>query len=98
MPRMRKLMRPLILSVGLAVCPALATRQQPITVTLSLADAIALARQHNPAYRVTLNDRTPAGWGGRNAWWSLRMPNLTLSGGVAYAGTGEPDVITRRFS
>src|SRR5947207_6671833 len=98
MPRMRKLMRPLILSVGLAVCPALAASQQPIPVTLSLADAIALARQHNPAYRVTLNDRTPAGWGVRNAWSSLLLPNLTVSGGVAYAGPGEQNFLTSSFS
>jgi len=91
-------MRPLILSVGLAVCPALATSQQPIPVTLSLADAIALARQHNPAYRVTLNDRTPAGWGVRNAWSSLLLPNLTVSGGVAYAGPGEQNFLTSSFS
>src|SRR3989441_4837478 len=72
--------------------------QQPIPVTLSLADAIALARLHNPAYRVTLNDRTPAGWGVRNAWSSLLLPNLTVSGGVAYAGPGEQNFLTSSFS
>src|SRR5206468_11305784 len=57
--RMRKLMKPLLLSVGLFVCPALAICQQPVPATLSLADAIALAREHNPAYRQTIHDRSP---------------------------------------
>src|SRR2546430_9106192 len=37
--RMRKLMKPLLLSVGLFVCPAIAICQQPVPATLSLADA-----------------------------------------------------------
>src|SRR5437762_812498 len=45
---MRKLMKPLLLSVGLFVCPPIAICQQPVPATLSLADAIALAREHNP--------------------------------------------------
>src|SRR5947208_2643060 len=80
-------MKPLLLSVGLFVCPALAICQQPVPATLSLADAIALARQHNPAYRQTIHDRAPAAWGVRNAWASLWLPSVTASGGVGYAGT-----------
>ena len=91
-------MRPLILSVGLVVCPTLVVSQQSIPATLSLADAIALARQYNPAYRLTLHDRVPAGWGVRNAWSSLFLPNLTVNGGVAYAGPGEQNFLTSSFS
>ena len=36
-------MKPLLLSVGLLVCPPIAICQQPVPATLSLADAIALA-------------------------------------------------------
>src|SRR2546421_5064996 len=61
----------------------------PTLFRSSLADAIALARQHNPAYRQTIHDRSPAAWGVRNAWSSLWLPNVTASGGVAYAGPGE---------
>src|ERR1043166_1457084 len=95
---MRKLMKPLLLSVGLFVCPALAISPQPIPATLSLADAIALARQHNPAYRQTIHDRAPAGWGVRNAWSSLLLPTVTASGGVSYAGPGEQNFLTSSFS
>src|SRR2546425_12763865 len=86
---MRKLMKPLLLSVGLFVCPPIAICQQPVPATLSLADAIALARQHNPAYQQTIHDRSPAAWGVRNAWSSLWLPSVTASGGVGYAGPGE---------
>src|SRR5438046_5282867 len=95
---MRKLMKPLLLSVGLVVCPTLASRQHPVPATLSLADAIALARQHNPAYQQTIHDRSPAAWGVRNAWSSLWLPSVTASGGVAYAGPGEQNFLTSSFS
>src|SRR2546422_6184287 len=95
---MRKLMKPLLLSVGLFVCPALAICQQPVPATLSLADAIAIARQHNPAYRQTIHDRAPAAWGVRNAWSSLWLPSVTASGGVGYAGPGEQNFLTSSFS
>src|SRR6195256_3862128 len=95
---MRKPMKPWLLSVGLVVCPVLAICQQAIPVTLSLADAIALARQHNPAYRQTIHDRSPAAWGVRNAWSSLWIPNVTASAGVIDAGPGEQNFLTSSFS
>ena len=91
-------MRPLLLSVGLVVCPILAASQQPVPATLSLADAISLARQHNPAYRQVIHDRSPAAGGVRNAWSSLWLPTLTASGGVSYAGPGEQNFLTSSFS
>src|SRR5437879_11839034 len=91
-------MRSLLLSVGLVVCPSLAVSQPPVPATRSLADAIALARQHTPAYRQTIHDRSPAAWGVRNAWSSLWLPNVTASGGVAYAGPGEQNFLTASFS
>ncbi len=91
-------MRPLLLSAGLVVCPLLAVSQQPVPATLSLADAISLARQHNPLYRQAIHDRAPAAWGVRNAWSSLWLPSLTASGGVGYAGPGEQNFLTSSFS
>jgi len=72
--------------------------QQSVPATLSLADAVALARQHNPAYRQTIHDRSPAAWGVRNAWSSLWLPSVTASGGVSYAGPGEQNFLTSSFS
>src|SRR2546422_11761573 len=91
-------MRHMLLSVGLAVCPALAVTQQPAPANLSLADALALARQHNPLYRQAIHDRSPAGWGVRNAYSSLLIPSLTAAGGVGYSGPGQQRFLTSNFS
>src|SRR5438046_10144191 len=79
-------MKRLLLSVGLAVCPTLAVTQQPTPANLSLADALALARAHNPLYRQALHDRAPAGGRARNASSSTSLPPLTPSRGLGYAG------------
>ncbi len=91
-------MRHLLLSVGLAVCPALAVCQQPVPANLSLADAVALAREHNPAYRQAINDRAPAAWGARNAFANLLIPTATASGAIGYAGPGQQTFLTSSFS
>ena len=91
-------MRHLWLSVGLAVCPALALCQHPVPANLSLADAITLARANNPAYRQAIHDRSPAAWGVRNAYSSLLIPTVTASGGLGYAGPGQQRFLTSNFS
>ena len=91
-------MKHLLLSVGLGVCPTLAVTQQPSTANLSLADALALARAHNPLYRQALHDRSPAGWAARNAWSSTFLPTLTASGGIGYSGSGQQRFLTANFS
>ena len=87
-----------LLAAALLWLPALAAAQdaRPPT-TLSLADAIALAREHNPAYRQALNGRAPAGWRVRNAWSSLVLPSVTASGGLAYSGSGEQTFLGSTF-
>src|SRR5438034_4036647 len=97
-PVQGNLMKRLLLSVGLAVCPTLAVTQQPTTANLSLADALALARSHNPLYRQALHDRAPAGWAARNAWSSTFLPTLTASGGLGYSGSGQQRFLTANFS
>jgi outer membrane protein len=91
-------MRPVLCAAGLLVSPALAVTQQPIPAALSLPDAIAIAREHNPSYRQVLNSRGPAAWGTRRAYSSLLLPSITLSGGVAYSGPGEQRFLTSNFS
>ena len=90
-------MRHVLLTVGLLLRPALAAAQQAAPASLSLADAIALAREHNPIYRQFLNDRGPAAWGVRNAYADF-LPSVTVSGGVGYAGPGEQTFLTSSFS
>ncbi len=92
-------MRHLLLVVaGLAVCPARARAQQPAPAALSLADAITIARAHNPAYRQSLNNRGPAAWAARGAFTSLLFPTVTASGGLAYSGPGQQRFLTTDFS
>lgn len=71
-----------------ATRPSLAPRP-PIQATVSLQEAIDQARASSPAYRQVLNDEGPANWAVRNAWSSLFLPSLSVSGGMSYTGTGE---------
>jgi hypothetical protein len=47
--------------------------------TLTLEEAIELARANNPLFLQTLNDVTPAEWGVRAANANLFTPNADLS-------------------
>ncbi len=92
-------MRHVLMTVGLVVCPALAAAQQPsVPAKLSLVDAIAIAHEHNPSYRQTLNNRGPSAWGVRNAFASLVLPSVTASGGIGYSGPGQQRFLTSNFS
>src|SRR5437879_9551275 len=91
-------MKHVLCAAGLLASPAAAVAQQPVPAALSLADAIAIAREHNPAYRQVLNNRGPAAWGTRSAYSSLLLPSVTVSGGVAYSGPGQQRFLTANFS
>jgi len=92
-------MRHVLLTAGLVVCPALAHAQQrPTPASLSLADAVAIAREHNPAYRQALNNAGPAGWAARSAFVSVFLPTVTASGGIGYSGPGSQRFLTQNFS
>ncbi|MGH7531212.1 MAG: TolC family protein [Gemmatimonadales bacterium] len=94
-------MRHVLVATGLLCAPAIVAAQAPpaqVPTTLSLADAIAVARDHNPAYRQALNDRGPAAWGVRNAYSSLFIPTVTAAGGMSYTGPGEQTFLTSSFS
>ncbi len=89
-------MRHMLITLGLVLCPALGAGQS-VPARLSLADAIALAREHSPAYRQVLNDRGPAAWGTRNAYASF-LPAVSASGGMGYAGAGQQRFLTQAFT
>jgi len=91
-------MRHVLMTVGLVVCPSLVVAQQSVPATLSLADAVAIAREHNPNYRQTLNNRGPSAWAVRNAFSSLLLPTVTASGGIGYSGPGQQRFLTANFS
>jgi len=94
-------MRHVLLTAGLLLGPAVAGAQQAPQTTpaaLSLADAIAVARDQNPAYRQALNNRGPAAWGVRGAWSSWAIPTVTTGAGMTYTGPGSQTFLSSSFS
>ena len=94
-------MRHVLLTAGLLLGPAVATAQQATPKTpasLSLADAIAIGRDQNPAYRQTLNNRGPAAWGVRGAYSSLLIPSVTTAAGMSYTGPGSQTFLSSSFT
>jgi outer membrane protein len=83
--------------LGLAQ-PAAAQQQQSVPATLSLADALRIAREHNPTYLQALNNRGPAAWANRNAFASLIIPQANAQGTLSYSGTGSQRFLTSNFS
>jgi len=94
-------MRHVLLTAGLLLGPAVAAAQQVTPKTpasLSLADAIAIARDQNPAYRQALNNRGPAAWGVRGAYSSLLIPSITTAAGMTYTGPGSQTFLSSSFT
>ncbi len=64
--------------------------------TLSLEDALRIARSNNPNYRQFVNNREAAGWGVTNAYASF-LPSFNISGSLGYRGPGEQTFLTTTF-
>ncbi|HKA57932.1 MAG TPA: TolC family protein [Gemmatimonadales bacterium] len=71
---------------------------RPNTAALSLADAISVAKEHNPGYRRAQNNRGPASWAVRSAYSSLLLPDFRASGGMTYTGPGSQTFLAQSFS
>ena len=91
-------MRRLLTTIALLSTASVAAAQQPVPARLSLQDALAVAREHNPTYRQALNNRGPAAWANRNAFANLVIPTATAFGGLGYSGTGSQRFLTSNFS
>lgn len=83
----------------LGVLPAVLLAQEPVSVprSLSLADAINLARQNSPAYRQSLNDEGPAAAQVRQAYGNL-LPSVSTSAGISYSRAGRQTLANQIFS
>jgi len=77
------------LTLILAIPAGTAAQQAEAPATLSLPEAIALARQNNPTFRMTANDATVADWQAREAYGRF-IPSLTVSSGLSYQASGTP--------
>lgn len=92
-------MKRFLLSVALVAVAQRAAAQQPsVPATLSLADALRIARDHNPAFLQVVNNRGPAAWANRNAWLSLFVPTAQAQGTMGYSGTGSQRFLSSNFS
>ncbi|HKC47057.1 MAG TPA: TolC family protein [Gemmatimonadales bacterium] len=78
--------------------PAAAQQQQNVPATLSLADALRIAREHNPTYLQAVNNRGPAAWANRNAFANLIIPQANAQGTMSYSGTGSQRFLSSNFS
>jgi outer membrane protein len=61
---------------------------QPVTLTLE--EAIRIARQRNPTYLAQRNDEAAAVWGVREAWSQLFLPQASASFSLGYQASGTP--------
>jgi outer membrane protein len=75
-----------ILTAGLLLWATALGAQEPATLTLE--EAVALARENNPDYRAQLNDEVVADWQVRSAYADF-LPRATASGGFSYQGGGQ---------
>ena len=83
-----------MLSAILVAAPVAA--QDAPRVTLSLDDALRLARANNPTFLQAENNISAADWNVRNSYASF-LPSFTLGGNLTYQGPGEQRFLTTSF-
>jgi outer membrane protein len=78
----------LLLTTSPAILPGTALAQEA-PATLSLEEAVRLARRHNPQFRTTTNDENVADWEVAEAYGSF-LPTLRVGSGINYQFEGTP--------
>jgi outer membrane protein len=79
-----------VMAAALALAAgAVGAAAQVQTATLTLEEAIDLARRSNPQYRMAVNDGVDADWAAREAYGSF-LPSLTVSNSFSYQASGTP--------
>jgi outer membrane protein len=86
-PRPGTFLAPL-LALALGASAAAPGAAQQDTLTLTLADALRLAREGNPAYLAARNNEDEADWAVREAYGSL-LPSASVGGSLSWQGAGE---------
>lgn len=92
-PRLGLLAWPLVAAALLCAPPAIAQAptDSQAPATLTLAEAITMARQNNPDLQIAINDETPAHWSLREAYGQL-LPSVTTTLGMQYQAPGSPSL------
>jgi outer membrane protein len=78
--------RAVVLIAAMATAPIAA--QEAVPSSLSLADALEIARSNNPSFLQTRNDEALADWDVRAAYGAL-LPSASAGSGVSWQGAGE---------
>jgi outer membrane protein len=81
----------LVLPLAILLIATAPVAGQQVPETLTLAEALELARENNPAYLSQANDLVSAQWSIRSAYGDL-LPTANASMGMGYTASGE-----RRF-
>jgi outer membrane protein len=76
--------------------PGHAQEQPDVPTSLSLADAVEIARTYNPTLRQVANDLVGSAWNVRNAYASF-VPGVNVNGSVGYRGAGSQTFLTEAF-
>lgn len=71
-----------------AIVPSVVQAQAAVPASLSLEEALDLARGNNPTYLQAANDASLADWDVREAWGQL-LPRANASSSVSWQGAGE---------
>lgn len=80
-------MNALTLAVTLMMPATLAGQDVP--ASLSLEQALRIARDNNPTYLAARNDRDLADWDVRQAWTQLLVPSANASSSLSWQGAGQ---------
>lgn len=83
----------IVLAAGLLALAGNATAQQTASAppTMTIEEAIELARHNNPAYLTTANDEGDAAWEQREAYAAF-LPSLSVQGTAQYVAEGTPNL------
>ena len=76
------------LALVLLFFPPGTAAQDFVPVSLSLEEAIDIARQNNPGLQAVRNDEDVANWNVRSAYGGL-FPSASANGGISWQGAGE---------
>lgn len=77
--------------IALASMGPAAVHAQQAPATLSLEEALTLARRHSPSFRAVANDEAVADWNARAAYGDL-LPDAWVSGGLGWRAGGTPRI------
>jgi outer membrane protein len=84
-------------ALAMALPPAVHAQERPeVPPSLTLADAVDIARFYNPSLRQVANDLVGSKWGVRNAYASF-VPSLSVNGSMGYRGAGSQTFLTQQF-